>query len=257
MARLELNNVSKHFGGVKAISDVALSVPAGKITGLIGPNGAGKSTVVNLITGMFALTGGTIELDGIRIETESPDKVVRRGISRTFQNIRLLHEASVLDNVMLGFHRHENVPLYAELLQLPASRRQTRELEARARKLLERFGIGAYADMPADALPYGHQRRVEMARAVASDPVILLLDEPVAGMNDVEADELGRIFRDLADSGMGLLLIEHNVRFVASICDSVSVLDTGRIIAAGSAREVMRNPAVIEAYLGTDEGEEA
>jgi branched-chain amino acid transport system ATP-binding protein len=257
MALLKLNNVSKHFGGVKAISDVTLSVPAGKITGLIGPNGAGKSTVVNLITGMFALTGGTIELDGIRIETESPDQVVRRGISRTFQNIRLLHEASVLANVMLGFHRHENVPILAELLQLPSSRRQTRDLEARARKLLHRFGIGEYADMPADALPYGHQRRVEMARAVASEPSILLLDEPVAGMNDVEADELGVIFRDLANSGIGLLLIEHNVRFVASICDSVNVLDTGRIIASGTAREVMRNPAVIEAYLGTSETEEA
>ncbi len=253
MALLELRNVSKHFGGVKAITDVNLQVPSGRITGLIGPNGAGKSTVVNLITGMFALTGGTILLDGTPIEKDGPDVVVRRGIARTFQNIRLLAEASVLANVMIGFHRLETVPVWSELLSLPASRRQTRQLEERGRALLDRFGIGRFADYPAGALAYGHQRRIEMARAVASDPAILLLDEPVAGMNDVEAAELGEVFRDLAASGMGLLLIEHNVRFVTTMCEEVNVLDTGKIIASGSAQEVMRSPVVIDAYLGSAE----
>lgn len=257
MALLELSNVSKSFGGVKAITDVTFSVESGKITGLIGPNGAGKSTVVNLITGMLSLTGGQIRLDGEIIDQASAEDVVQHGIARTFQNIRLLPEASVLDNVMIGFHRHNDVSLLSHLLGLPASRRQTQALRKQGLDLLRRFGIERFADFPAGKLAYGHQRRLEMARAVATEPRILLLDEPVAGMNDVEAADLGRIFRELADSGIGLLLIEHNVRFVASICDSINVLDTGKIIASGQARDVLRNPAVIEAYLGTAEEEEA
>ena len=253
MALLELNDVTKHFGGVKAITGTTFTVKSGEITGLIGPNGAGKSTLVNLITGMLSLTEGEILLDGKRIDRDQPEEVVRHGIARTFQNLRLLPEASVLANVVIGFHRHETTSILAGLLGLPSARRSTAGLNRRGMVLLERFGIARFADYPAGALAYGHQRRVEMARAVASDPAILLLDEPVAGMNDTEAGELAVIFRDLAAAGMGLMLIEHNVRFVASLCRTVHVLDAGKIIGSGTAAEVLCNPAVIAAYLGNVE----
>ncbi|WP_342363948.1 ABC transporter ATP-binding protein [Terrarubrum flagellatum] len=251
MSSLRLENVSKRFGGLKAISDLSMSVPEGVITGLIGPNGAGKSTVVNLITGILSLSEGQIIMDGRSIGEARPEEVVRLGVARTFQNIRLLPEATVLENVMIGFHRHETSSIVAGLLGLPASRAETRDFQARSHDLLARFRMTEFSETPAGALAYGHQRRVEMMRAVASAPRILLLDEPVAGMNDVEADELGEIFRSLARSGMGLLLIEHNTRFVSKLCEHVFVLDTGRLIAQGAPAQVMRDPAVVAAYLGT------
>jgi branched-chain amino acid transport system ATP-binding protein len=247
---LRLENVSKRFGGLTAVGEVSLTVPEGTITGLIGPNGAGKSTVVNLITGMLKLTEGRIVLGDEDIGEIGPEEVVRKGIARTFQNIRLLPEATVLENVLIGFHRHETVSVLAGLLNLPSVWREGKALRNKAEALLERFRMSDYADLPAGGLAYGHQRRVEMMRAVASGPDVLLLDEPVAGMNDVEADELGAIFKDLAAGGMGLLLIEHNVRFVTKLCPVVHVLNTGRMIASGPAEEVMRDPAVITAYLG-------
>ncbi|WP_293855093.1 ABC transporter ATP-binding protein [uncultured Alsobacter sp.] len=250
MPSLRLENVSKRFGGLTAVGDVSLTVPEGTITGLIGPNGAGKSTVVNLITGMLKLTEGRIVLGDEDIGEIGPEEVVRKGIARTFQNIRLLPEATVLENVLIGFHRHETASILAGLLNLPSVWREGKALRKQAEALLERFRMSDYADLPAGGLAYGHQRRVEMMRAVASGPDVLLLDEPVAGMNDVEADELGVIFKDLAASGMGLLLIEHNVRFVTKLCPVVHVLNTGRMIASGPAEEVMRDPAVITAYLG-------
>jgi branched-chain amino acid transport system ATP-binding protein len=251
MSSLVLEGVSKRFGGLEAVSDVNMRVEPGAITGLIGPNGAGKTTVVNLITGTLGLSAGRISLGEHDLTEEPPHRVSRLGISRTFQNIRLLAEATVLDNVVIGFHRHEKASLIARLLGLPSSNRETRTLRERARALLEQFAMGHFAGHPAGGLAYGHQRRVEMMRAVASEPDILLLDEPVAGMNDLEAHELGAIFRKLCADGMGLLLIEHNIRFVTQLCSRVHVLDSGRIIAAGTPREVMKNPAVITAYLGT------
>ena len=250
MSSLVLEGVAKRFGGVEAVSDVNMQVASGAITGLIGPNGAGKTTVVNMITGTLALTRGRIRLGGHELSEEPPHRVARLGISRTFQNIRLLAEASVIDNVAIGFHRHEKASLLARLLGLPSSQRETRMLRERAGALLEQFGMSRFAEHPAGSLAYGHQRRVEMMRAVASQPDILLLDEPVAGMNDVEANELGEIFRGLAAKGMGLLLIEHNIRFVTRLCSQVHVLDSGRIIATGTPQEVMRNPTVVAAYLG-------
>lgn len=251
MLSLALEGVSKSFGGVQAVTDVSLEVPAGRVTGLIGPNGAGKTTVVNLITGVFRLTQGRIRLGDIDLTEANASSVARVGISRTFQNIRLLKEASVLDNVMIGFHRQESTGLAAQLIGLPASWRESRRLEKRAQELLERFGMTRFARHPAGALSYGHQRRVEMIRAIASAPRVLLLDEPVAGMNDVEAGELGRIFQDVAQSGVALLLIEHNIRFVNALCDHVYVLDSGRMIAEGTPGEVMHDASVIAAYLGT------
>jgi branched-chain amino acid transport system ATP-binding protein len=247
---LRLEGVTKSFGGVHAVSDLSMTAPCGQITGLIGPNGAGKSTVVNLITGTLKLTSGRILLGEADVAHEEPDVIARRGISRTFQNIRLLPEASVLENVMIGFHRHERASIVAGLLGLAASRRETEAIRSKSMALLERFGLGRYASMLAGGLSYGHQRRVEMARAVASEPVILLLDEPVAGMNDVEADELGDIFDELADTNIGLVLIEHNVRFVSRMCRDVYVLASGSLISHGEPGDVLRDEVVVSAYLG-------
>jgi branched-chain amino acid transport system ATP-binding protein len=250
MSTLVLDNVSKRFGGVVAADAVTMEIPAGRVTGIIGPNGAGKTTIVNLVTGMLRLSGGRIALDGRDLTRAFADEVGRAGVARTFQNIRLLAEASVLDNVMIGFHRHEGTSLLAALFGLPAARRETAETRDNAMALIRRFGMERYADHPAGGLAYGHQRRVEMMRALAARPNVLLLDEPVAGMNDVEANELGDIFRGLADEGMAVLLIEHNMRFVARLCDHVYVLDNGRIIAQGRPGQVTADPAVIAAYLG-------
>jgi branched-chain amino acid transport system ATP-binding protein len=250
MSTLTIDQVSKRFGGVHAVSDISMEVPAGKITGLIGPNGAGKTTLINLITGILAVSAGHIRFGAQDITQAPAHMVARAGITRTFQNIRLLTEASVIDNVMIGFYRRETGSTLASLLGLPAARRETRSLRERAMRLLERFGMAHLAEHEAGGLAYGHQRRVEMMRALASDPALILLDEPVAGMNDVEAGELGEIFAGLAREGMGVLLIEHNVRFVTRLCHQVYVLDSGRMIASGTPQEVVSNPAVITAYLG-------
>lgn len=252
MTGLVLENVNKNFGGVIASKNVTIQAPTGRITGLIGPNGAGKTTLINLITGMLSLSSGKVLFDGIDISTEPADKVARAGIGRTFQNIRLQKEASVLANVMVGFHRHETCSLLAAILGLPSSRREDAQLRERAMVLLEKFGMVAHADSPAGGLPYGHQRKVEMMRALATDPQLILLDEPVAGMNDVEALHLGEIFQSLADEGKAILLIEHNMRFVQELCDYVYVLDGGRLIAEGKPRDVVADPAVIIAYLGEE-----
>jgi branched-chain amino acid transport system ATP-binding protein len=251
MSALTLSDVTKSFGGVLAVSGLSLEIPAGRITGLIGPNGAGKTTVVNVITGIVSPTAGRIAVGEQDLTGASPEAVARRGVARTFQNIRLLHDQSVLDNVVIGFHRHETTSLLANLCGLPSAWRERDAFRARARALLERFEMTRFAEARADSLSYGHQRRVEMMRAIAAAPEFLLLDEPVAGMNQVEADELGLIFRTLAEDGIGILLIEHNVGFVMDLCATIHVMNTGRLIAHGTADEVARDPAVIEAYLGS------
>ncbi len=250
MKTLVLDQVSKYFGGVVAAEKVSMQIPPGRITGLIGPNGAGKSTIVNLITGMMSLTAGTIHLGDRDLTTTSPHEISRAGLARTFQIIRLFKEAPAIDNVMGGFHRHEDSSLLASILALPSARAETRRIRARAAELLERFNMTRYASFPAGGLAYGHQRRVEFMRALASQPNVLLLDEPVAGMNDVEANEMGVIFKQLAAEGMAVLLIEHNMRFVTRLCDYVYVLDGGRLIAEGEPKKVIADPAVIAAYLG-------
>lgn len=250
MASLLLDSVSRAFGGVHAVENLSIQVPGGTITGLIGPNGAGKSTVVNLITGLLKVDSGRIMAADADITELEPHLVARHGVARTFQNIRLFASSTVLDNLLVGFHRHERLGLAANLFGLPAVGRELRELKKRAHALLERFDMLRFADLPAGDLSYGHQRRVEMMRALASDPRFLLLDEPIAGMNDVEAGQLGRIYRDIAATGVGILLIEHNVGFVASHCETVHVLNTGRLIASGSPATVFSNPEVIEAYVG-------
>lgn len=255
MPLLQLEGVGRRFGGLHAVAGLSLGVEAGGITGLIGSNGAGKTTVINLITGLLRLTEGRVVFDGRDISAAPPHQVARAGIARTFQNIRLLPEDSVLDNVAAGFHRAEAGStgagsIGAGLLGLPAARVARRRTLDAAATLLDRFGMSGFARHPAGTLAYGHQRRVEIMRALASGPRLLLLDEPVAGMNDVEAEGLGQAFRRLADAGMALLLVEHNMRFVTATCDVVHVLDAGRLLASGRPHDVVKNAAVIEAYLG-------
>jgi branched-chain amino acid transport system ATP-binding protein len=250
MTAITLAGVSKSFGGVAAISDLTLAISRGRLTGLIGPNGAGKTTVVNVITGIAAATRGRVAIGARDITEAKPEAIARCGVARTFQNIRLLRDASVLDNVIVGYHRHEETSLLANLLGLPSAFRERARFGARAKALLERFGMTQYALLRADSLSYGHQRRVEMMRAVATGPDFLLLDEPVAGMNDVEAAEIGAILKMLVADGIGILLIEHNVGFVMDLCATIYVMNTGRLIAEGTADAVQRDPAVIAAYLG-------
>lgn len=255
MSSLVLKGVSKRFGGLQAVSPFDMEIARGKITGLIGPNGAGKTTVVNLITGVFKLSQGSIRFGDIDL-TEAPrHEVARAGLARTYQTIRLLPDATVVANVMIGMYRHQNTSLISQLFGLPSSRAETRRFRDEVYHLLDRFGMTRYAQYPAGTLSYGDQRRVEMMRALALKPEVLLLDEPVAGINEVEAAKLGEIFRTLATEGKGLaiLLIEHNMRFVTNLCDYVYVLDSGMLIAQGSSEQVVNDPVVIKAYLGDDE----
>jgi branched-chain amino acid transport system ATP-binding protein len=251
MTVLMIQNLTKRFGGVEAVSKLSMNVTPGRVTGLIGPNGAGKTTVINLITGIIVPTAGCILLGDRDITGLESHKVARSGIARTFQNIRLLREASVLDNVVVGFHRQETTSLAANLLGLPSVWRERRHLRRRAAEMLERFNMTRYADVPAGSLSYGHQRRVELMRAMATSPDFLLLDEPAAGMNDVEADDLGTVIREVAAAGAGVLLVEHNMRFVMSVCQDLYVVDYGRLISAGAPAVVCEDPAVITAYFGT------
>ena len=250
MTGLKLIDLNKRFGGVIAADSVNMHVPPGRITGLIGPNGAGKTTIVNLVTGMLSVTSGQILFGDRDLTHAAAHEIARAGLARTFQNIRLLPEASIVENVMIGFHRHETSGLLSALLRLPQAARETRETHAKAMALIARFGMTDIADYPAGGLSYGHQRRVEVMRALASDPQLILLDEPVAGMNDVESAEMAVVIRELVAEGRAVLLIEHDMRFVSGLCEHVYALDGGRLIAEGSARAVLNDPVVIEAYLG-------
>jgi branched-chain amino acid transport system ATP-binding protein len=250
MKALVLDNIARSFGGLRAVNGVSLTAASGRITGLIGPNGAGKTTVVNLITGLLKVTHGRILLGNQDVTEADATTLARAGVSRTFQNIRLIGAASVLDNIVAGFHRHETSGTLANLLGLPSAIRERRSLEARAEALLDRFGMATLAKHPAGSLSYGHQRRIEMMRALAMEPAVLLLDEPVAGMNDNEALGLADIFKSVARQGVAILLIEHNMRFVMSLCEHIYVLASGQLIAEGEPDAIGRNPKVIEAYLG-------
>jgi len=251
MTALELDHLSKRFGGVDAVMDLSMAIAAGCVTGLIGPNGAGKTTVVNIVTGILSRSGGGIRLATRDLSGLKSHDVARCGIARTFQNVQLLRDASVLDNIVIGFHRHVTSSLFANLVGLPSVWRERAVFRARAMALLERFGMTEFAETRAGALSYGHQRRVEIMRALALAPSFLLLDEPVAGMNDVEALEIGQAVRQLAKEGIGILVIEHNMRFVMQTCETIYVLDGGRLIASGSPASVSIDPAVITAYLGS------
>jgi len=248
---LRVEGVSRSFGGVPAVTSLSLSVPAGRITGLIGPNGAGKTTVVNMISGFLKVSAGRILVGDRDLTTAEPRDLAHAGVARTFQNIRLIGDGTVLENVVAGFHRHERTGLTANLFGLPSARNERRDLEEQAMALLERFEMTRLAGHRAASLSYGHQRRIEMMRALALKPSVLLLDEPVAGMNDSEALSLAELFRSVAQQGVAILLIEHNMRFVMSLCENIYVLASGELIAEGKPEEIGRHPRVIEAYLGS------
>ena len=251
MALLNIEQVTQSFGGLRALSEVSLTIAPREIVGLIGPNGAGKTTLFNLVTGVYEPTDGRILFDGHRIDGHKTSALAARGIARTFQNIRLFRELSVFDHVRIGGHIQAGYSVATAWLQWSAWRRREEALEDKTLRLLDRFGLLAARDELASSLPYGDQRRLEMARALATEPRLLLLDEPAAGMNPTEKQSLmDQILKLRDDFDLTILIIEHDMRVVMGICERILVLDHGEPIALGTADEVRGNPAVIKAYLG-------
>jgi branched-chain amino acid transport system ATP-binding protein len=247
---LELDAVTMKFGGLTALDAVSIHVEAGEILGLIGPNGAGKTTVFNVVTGVFRPRSGDVRFERHSIVGKKRYAVTRLGVARTFQNIRLFPEMTALENVMVGADAHNRTSVPGALVQLGRNRREERASRDQAMELLHFMGVARRADAPARSLPYGIQRRIEIARAMATRPKLLLLDEPAAGFNPAEKHELAALIRTIRDRGLTVLLIDHDMSLVMSVCDRIDVLDFGEHIAAGTPAEIRRNPRVIQAYLG-------
>jgi branched-chain amino acid transport system ATP-binding protein len=257
MTILATEHLSITFGGVRAVDDVTLAIPPGLVFSIIGPNGAGKTTLFNLISGLYAPQDGRVMLDGADVTGLAPDALARRGLSRTFQNLQIFFRLSAIENVMVGRHRHERTGIVADLLHLPSVRRQNRDTRAQAEAALARVGLAAVAERSAGSLAYGDLKRLEIARALASEPKVLLLDEPAAGCNAVETAELEAVIRGIARQGITVVLVEHDMRLVMNVSDRIHVLANGSTLAEGTAAQVRANPAVIAAYLGVHGSEEA
>ena len=251
MALLEVKSLGISFGGLRAVDDFNLKIEKGQLYGLIGPNGAGKTTVFNMLTGVYKPTDGSIFLDGENITGKKTIDINKHGIARTFQNIRLFHQQSVIDNVKIGLHNEHTYSTLSGILRLPSYRKTEKIMNEKAMELLEVFDLQDEADILASNLPYGKQRKLEIARALATDPKLLLLDEPAAGMNPNETKELMETIRFVRDKfDMTVLLIEHDMKLVSGICEELTVLNFGQVLAQGETSKVLKDPAVITAYLG-------
>lgn len=253
MALLEVKNVSKHFGGLVAVDKVSFEVNKGEIISIIGPNGAGKTTLFNMLTGVYTLTEGEIIMEGKQIHNQPPQEIVKAGLARTFQNIRLFADMRVIENVLVGMHINTKYNFFDLLFRTKQFRSEEREIHQKAIEILDSIGLKSKMHNYATNLPYGDQRRLEIARAIATNAKILLLDEPAAGMNPQESEDLLRFIKRLRDEGYTIILIEHDMNVVMNISDRIYVIDYGKKIAEGLPSEIANNKRVIEAYLGRSE----
>ena len=257
MSLLVAQDIGIAFGGVVAVDGVSFSAMPGQVLSIIGPNGAGKTTLFNVVSGLYRARSGRVTLAGEDVTGSAPERLAAKGLSRTFQNLQIFGRMTACENVMVGRHLRERRSLLADLFRLPAVLRQNRETRAAAEELLAFLRLGERGETPASALPYGALKRLEIARALASEPKALLLDEPAAGCNAVETAELDRLIRQVADRGVAVVLVEHDMKLVMKISDRILVLDGGRPLAEGTPEEVRRNPDVIRAYLGAQASPEA
>jgi branched-chain amino acid transport system ATP-binding protein len=250
MALLEVKDLSIHFGGVKAVQNVSFTIDAGIVYSVIGPNGAGKTTLFNLITGVYKPTTGEIRLDGEAIQGKSPNELAERGVARTFQNLQICMNMSAIENVMVGAHLRLDRNLFKAALRWPSLRRRDQELRKESAELMKFVGLENYIDARADSMSYGVLKRLEIARALAMKPRVIFLDEPAAGLNPKETIEVDSLVRKLADAGITVVLVEHDMKMVMNLSDRILVLDYGKKLTEGTGAEVRKNPDVIAAYLG-------